>query len=538
MGRLTNDRLFSSGPAAALESLGSYAPASRFDSDGAFDRHLQDAGQQQSASPPHVADRSASRASSESRSSDEQARPEPSAAVPEQARQPTHAAPESTNAAAPAEVQSDNDKGPPAPLESSEVDKHAAAAVAEALAGAAAVAANAPAKASPTAEVSADVAEKSEPQVKPTNSKTNKQPTGKSDAPVKPTSQETLAAKFPNEPAPSAAGPAEKPLVDAKGEIADGDKETANDAEAYQPLAAQSQSQTGSPKEPASQIVAAAAAANVPIAAEEAPAAASTAPATSKIAATTPQSTRRGRQEASPLGESTGATAPVETAVSETAPVAAVELPPDVGQRDGKADAQPDGSFQQPPEATAPANADTSAATTSTAAPPKGLAASIASGASHRSPHGMEISEADRARFVQRVAHAFQSVGDDGGQLRLRLSPPELGSMRLEITVNKGVLAAHVEAETPQARQLLLDNLPALRERLQEQNIKVERFDVDVAGQSSSGWSRESAQQRQQDNQARNANLRTRAAAAPEAVSPRGAAARPVTGDGKLNVVI
>jgi flagellar hook-length control protein FliK len=46
-------------------------------------------------------------------------------------------------------------------------------------------------------------------------------------------------------------------------------------------------------------------------------------------------------------------------------------------------------------------------------------------------------------------------------------------------------LAARVEAETPEARTILLENLPALRERLAEQGIKLERFDVDLPRQQS-----------------------------------------------------
>jgi flagellar hook-length control protein FliK len=90
------------------------------------------------------------------------------------------------------------------------------------------------------------------------------------------------------------------------------------------------------------------------------------------------------------------------------------------------------------------------------------------------------LTEAERVRFVQRVARAFHSMSDEGGEVRLRLSPPELGSLRLEVSLRDGVLSARLEAETSSARNLLLDNLPALRERLAEQNIKVERFDVDV----------------------------------------------------------
>jgi flagellar hook-length control protein FliK len=105
-----------------------------------------------------------------------------------------------------------------------------------------------------------------------------------------------------------------------------------------------------------------------------------------------------------------------------------------------------------------------------------------------KSPTGTHpANEADQARLVQRVVRAFQSLADGGGQVRLRLSPPELGALRLEITVREGVLAAQVQAETPQARTLLLESLPGLRERLAEQNIKIERFEVDLMNQPQGG---------------------------------------------------
>ena len=59
--------------------------------------------------------------------------------------------------------------------------------------------------------------------------------------------------------------------------------------------------------------------------------------------------------------------------------------------------------------------------------------------------------------------------------------------MRLEITVRNGVLTARAETETPAARNLLLDNLPALRERLAQQDIKVQQFDVDLMDSSRRG---------------------------------------------------
>lgn len=88
--------------------------------------------------------------------------------------------------------------------------------------------------------------------------------------------------------------------------------------------------------------------------------------------------------------------------------------------------------------------------------------------------------QVDPARFISRVARAVQTAQERGGPLQLRLSPPELGAMRLELSMNQGALTATIETDNSNAKQLLLDNLPALRDRLADQNIKIERFDVDV----------------------------------------------------------
>ncbi len=95
-----------------------------------------------------------------------------------------------------------------------------------------------------------------------------------------------------------------------------------------------------------------------------------------------------------------------------------------------------------------------------------------------------ELNRGEQARLVQRVSRAVASAQQRGGPLRLRLSPPELGSLRLEVTVEKGVLSAKIEAESQMARAVLLDNLPQLRDRLSEQGVQIENFDVDVSDHS------------------------------------------------------
>ncbi len=116
--------------------------------------------------------------------------------------------------------------------------------------------------------------------------------------------------------------------------------------------------------------------------------------------------------------------------------------------------------------------------------------------ANSRSPKSESGPQVDPARFVTRVAKAFETAQTrGGGPIEIRLSPPELGSLQLRLEVKEGVLTASLETDNQAARNALLDNLPALRERLAEQQIRIEKFDVDVRDDSS-----RSDQQEQQAN--------------------------------------
>lgn len=100
---------------------------------------------------------------------------------------------------------------------------------------------------------------------------------------------------------------------------------------------------------------------------------------------------------------------------------------------------------------------------------------------------GAPLSDAQQARLLQRVSRAFRAAEEGGGEVRIRLSPPELGSMKLELSLQSGVLQAKLEVETQQAQAVLLDNLAALRERLAEQGIRVEKFDVNLQQREGGG---------------------------------------------------
>ncbi len=86
----------------------------------------------------------------------------------------------------------------------------------------------------------------------------------------------------------------------------------------------------------------------------------------------------------------------------------------------------------------------------------------------------------DATRLLTRVARAFAAAQERDGEIRLRLSPPELGSLRLEVRIQNGAMVARLQTETEAARTAIVENLPALRERLSDQGVRIERFEVDL----------------------------------------------------------
>ncbi len=149
----------------------------------------------------------------------------------------------------------------------------------------------------------------------------------------------------------------------------------------------------------------------------------------------------------------------------------------------------------------------------------------------------LQLSEADQTRFVQRVARAFEAARGQRGQIRLRLSPPELGSLQLEVRLQGGAMTAKIEADTTMARSLLMDNLPALRERLEQQGIRMERFEVDVPDRQQSGLP-DSHEDRQRDETATSAKSHTSEETAVEESSRRTASRPSDAGDDQLNVLV
>ncbi|MBA2116898.1 flagellar hook-length control protein FliK [Bremerella alba] len=93
-----------------------------------------------------------------------------------------------------------------------------------------------------------------------------------------------------------------------------------------------------------------------------------------------------------------------------------------------------------------------------------------------------QLDPKQQIRLINRVARAVEST-PPGQSIKIRLNPSELGQLKVEIKIENGNMTAKIEAENPATRQVLLENLPQLRERLAESNINVQQFEVELMDQ-------------------------------------------------------
>lgn len=93
----------------------------------------------------------------------------------------------------------------------------------------------------------------------------------------------------------------------------------------------------------------------------------------------------------------------------------------------------------------------------------------------------VDLTQQERVRLVQRVARSFARLGPEGGQINLRLHPPQLGSLNVQVRLEGRSMTANLTTESSAARDVIMESLPVLRSRLAEQGFEISSFQVDVA---------------------------------------------------------
>ncbi len=91
---------------------------------------------------------------------------------------------------------------------------------------------------------------------------------------------------------------------------------------------------------------------------------------------------------------------------------------------------------------------------------------------------------ASQAEMIERLAAVAKILSNAAGEkvLVMKLQPPQLGHIRIQMMVQNGVLHATVQTESEAARQAVLQNLDHLKTALDELGLRLGRFDVQAEG--------------------------------------------------------
>jgi flagellar hook-length control protein FliK len=90
--------------------------------------------------------------------------------------------------------------------------------------------------------------------------------------------------------------------------------------------------------------------------------------------------------------------------------------------------------------------------------------------------------------FSNQVVRGLTSMlNQRGGVMNMRLDPPELGALRVHMTIARGIVSAEFQPTSQQAQGLLEKSMATLRHALESQGLTVDRLSVHVAQASGSG---------------------------------------------------
>ena len=85
------------------------------------------------------------------------------------------------------------------------------------------------------------------------------------------------------------------------------------------------------------------------------------------------------------------------------------------------------------------------------------------------------------------VERARVAWANGDGELRVRLRPPELGTIRVVFAARDGVLTGSIAVEREEVREWVETQLPAWQESVESTGLRVERLDVSLLPDGADG---------------------------------------------------
>lgn len=105
--------------------------------------------------------------------------------------------------------------------------------------------------------------------------------------------------------------------------------------------------------------------------------------------------------------------------------------------------------------------------------------------AAEKSQGHLPPAEVVTAKVIHQIVKSAKvNVTELGGNMTLRLDPPHLGSVNMNVSVAEGVVTASIETTTESARQVLQADLATLKEALASSGVHVDSINVTVGGQN------------------------------------------------------
>ncbi len=91
---------------------------------------------------------------------------------------------------------------------------------------------------------------------------------------------------------------------------------------------------------------------------------------------------------------------------------------------------------------------------------------------------------AQEESILNQTADAVQSSIEQGESLSIRLTPPELGMIQININREDGVISARLEVQTPEAHSTIMQHLQTLQDSLQQNGKQVQNISIHIAPQT------------------------------------------------------
>lgn len=206
------------------------------------------------------------------------------------------------------------------------------------------------------------------------------------------------------------------------------------------------------------------------------------APVNTTTKLTTPDNATSTEQGVEPAADDAASAAPSSTQTSKPSPGALSSLP----TMDAQATSGPSPQAAAPvssepapaaPLAVASANASSETPTVS-APPPASPAATVGhSPAAELPPTPTHAQETDPN--IARIGRGIQTaLQQNGGTVTLRLTPPELGVVRIQMELQQGVVSANLITESQSVSTLLNHQLSQLHHALESRGLVVEQLQV------------------------------------------------------------